>query len=106
MAKFLVRRLSANFTTLTRNGSAPGIDFAAWRIALRSALNGLRGRGRGHGKRKQRDSEQDGSFMVFSGPARMANSHRGRGIASAPTRLSHKRHQVGAAGEVQEKLRR
>src|SRR6185503_17221210 len=40
MAKFLVRRLSANFTTLTRNGSAPGIAFAAWRIAARSALNG------------------------------------------------------------------
>ena len=35
-----VRRLSANFTTLTRSGSAPGVALAAWRIAPRSALKG------------------------------------------------------------------
>src|SRR5262245_38258184 len=42
-AKFLVRRLSANFTTLMRSGSAPGVERAAWRTAFRSALQGASG---------------------------------------------------------------
>ena len=42
-AKFLVRRLSANFTTLMRSGSAPDAPRAACRIAARSALQGALG---------------------------------------------------------------
>src|SRR5512134_900911 len=105
-AKFLVRRLSANFTTLTRKGSAPGIAFAAWRIADKSALQGctLGCADAGAINANTPSTNRNAVFMAFSGargntlPALQRNFSTEQRLCG----WAKERHQVGAAGEVQE----